>query len=127
CRPVQSERLAACREELCQWLGLRCRPLLLASAEVRCPLLLGVCRPAVVLPDFLAKGGDIAGLRLILAHELAHCRRRDLLWAWLPAVAEFLFFFHPLVWLARREIRLAQEVACDALAVGSTSASPAVY
>ena len=52
-----------------------------------------------------------------MAHELAHLKRRDLCWSWLAVVGRILFFFHPLVWLAKREIRLAQEMAADDLAV----------
>jgi hypothetical protein len=33
---------------------------------------------------------------MALAHELAHLRRGDLWLGWLPAIAQRLFFFHPL-------------------------------
>ena len=51
------------------------------------------------------------------AHELAHVRRRDLLWSGLAGLVRVLFFFHPLVWLAHREALVAREAACDALAL----------
>ena len=34
---------------------------------------------------------------MALAHELMHVRRRDVLLGCLPALAERLYFFHPLV------------------------------
>ncbi len=63
----------------------------------------------------------------MLAHELAHIRRHDLAWGWLAALAECLFFFHPLVRLGNREWELAQEIACDELVVHITDASQADY
>src|SRR5258708_38616199 len=60
---------------------------------------------------------------MILAHELAHLRRGDLLWSWLPQAAHMLFYFHPMVWLAHRELYVAQEMACDELALQASDAS----
>ena len=47
---------------------------------------------------------DAASLRMMLAHELAHFRRHDTRWALLPVVTRLLFWFHPLVLLAEREM-----------------------
>lgn len=48
-----------------------------------------------------------------LAHELAHVRHRDGLSRWLAELAAALHWPSPLVWLMRRELRLAQEQRCD--------------
>ena len=56
-------------------------------------------------------------IRLVLAHELAHVKRRDLTWNALGAVVHVLLFFHPLVWLASRRSRQEQELACDELVI----------
>jgi beta-lactamase regulating signal transducer with metallopeptidase domain len=116
-----------CCRDLCRRLGLRRRPDLIATREVGSPLLIGVARPAILVPEPLLAESSPEQLRLILAHELAHLRRLDLAWNWLPTLLEGLFFFHPLVWLARREWRLAQESACDELALEATGASAADY
>src|SRR5207247_5750717 len=42
-------------------------------------------------------------------------------------VAETVFFFHPIVWLAHREFGLAQEIACDELAVLCTGSRLSAY
>jgi hypothetical protein len=68
-----------------------------------------------------------ASLRVLMAHELEHVRRRDLLWNWLAAAAHLLFYFHPLVWLANREWQIAQESACDERALLLTQASISEY
>jgi outer membrane lipoprotein-sorting protein len=79
----------------------------------------------VICPPWMLTEPD--RLRMVLAHEVAHVRRKDLLWMWLPALAGTLFFFHPLVWLARREATLDLESACDAEAVLTTEARPDRY
>ena len=74
------------------------------------PLLLGVARPAVVLPAGDLSPGD---LRCILAHELVHLKRKDLLYKWLVQLALCVHWFNPLVWLMARETDRLCELACD--------------
>lgn len=113
-------------DALARAMGVRRPPALRASDLATGPLLVGLIRPAIVLPVRLI-GGDAARLRLMLAHELAHYRRHDLQWGLLPMVVRVLLWFHPVVWLAEREWWLARETACDALAVRATGASAAEY
>jgi flagellar motor protein MotB len=81
----------------------------------------------VLMPDELLRRCAPCELRLMLAHELAHLRRRDLWWNGLPLLCEVLFFFHPLVWLARREWRFSQELAADESVLLTLESSPATY
>src|SRR5205823_3664741 len=122
CVPVEDEGLARSVAELCARFRLRQLPEL-AAGPVDSPALVGVRRPTILLPTDLCPTATVGELRLVIAHELAHLKRRDLLWGWLPVLAHSLFFFHPLVWLARTEIRLAQEMAADEMAVCGTDAS----
>lgn len=49
----------------------------------------------------------------MLLHELQHYRRKD---AWinhLANIARILYWFHPAVRYWLKELRLAQEIACD--------------
>jgi len=119
--------LAADFESLQRRLGVR-RPiaLLVTDASDR-PHVFGVKRPAIVLPAALLAESDRPGLSAVLAHEIAHVRRKDLLWNWLPAIVHILFFFCPFVWLANREWQLAQELACDDMAVLNTRIDVADY
>src|SRR5262249_14133074 len=102
-------------------------PSVRTATRVPGPLVLGVFRPVIILPATLLERGDKSDLELVLAHELAHCKRWDLAWDWLPTLMRGLFFFHPLVWLACRETRLASEIACDQLAMHDTSRPAAAY
>jgi beta-lactamase regulating signal transducer with metallopeptidase domain/regulation of enolase protein 1 (concanavalin A-like superfamily) len=113
--PVSDLTIEACRREA-KRLGVRRLPRLLLSLQVDSPLLAGIWRPAIVLPARL-EAFDAHELRLMLAHELAHHRRRDLAWNWLPTIARVIFFFHPLVWLLVRRWSESQEAACDELLI----------
>src|SRR5262249_5037859 len=53
----------------------------------------------------------------LLVHELAHLRRRDHWVRLLEVVTGALYWWHPAVWWARRELREAEEQCCDAWVV----------
>ncbi|MCC9603127.1 M56 family metallopeptidase [Stieleria sp. JC731] len=59
---------------------------------------------------------------LVLAHEIAHLRRRDDQTRWVVALTCILFWWNPIVWLACRELRQLEEHASDA-AVAMQNAS----
>jgi bla regulator protein BlaR1 len=66
--------------------------------------------PASLLPSLAAAERD-----LLLAHELAHVRRRDHWLRPLELVVVALWWWFPVAWWARRRFRAAEEKACDAL------------
>ncbi len=96
-------------------------------ARVDGPLLVGIWRPTIVLPEHAEELFDESELRLMLGHELTHLKRRDLLWNWLPTVVAWLLFFHPLVWLLKRGWFESQEAACDELLIQKQVTQPAEY
>ncbi len=115
-----------CREEA-QALHVACLPQLLLGDGSASPHLMGIWRPAIYLPADWQEVYTEAELRIILGHELAHLKRRDLLWNWLPTIVGWLFFFHPLVWLMKRCWEESQEAACDELLVVRQNVSPSQY
>lgn len=123
--PVTDPEITGMLAELADRLRLKRLPVLLVG-EVALPQLIGAWSPAIILPPALLVHNR-EGLRLILAHELAHVKQHDLLWNWLPMVGRMVFFFYPLVWLAERELRLAQEISADALAIAAARTSDATY
>src|SRR3546814_8140732 len=64
---------------------------------------------------------------MAMAHELVHLRRGDLWLGWVPATAQWLFCFHPLVRWAMREYALNRESACDAQVMQHDQAAPQDY
>jgi TonB family protein len=84
----------------------------LESASAPMPLTWGILRPVVVLPA-RASMWPADRLETVLLHELMHVARRDLLAQTIAQVACSLYWFHPLAWVALRQLRKERERACD--------------
>ena len=106
--------------ELARRLAIRKPVALLESLRIEVPSAIGILRPVVLLPAGLATGMTPDQLDALLAHELAHVRRRDFLVNLLQVAAETLLFYHPAVWWVSHRIRIERENACDDLAVEVT-------
>ena len=86
-------------------------PRICVSSSRRAPLTFGVFRPTVLLPEDLPVGD--AQFQLVLAHELAHIRRKDCLRKLLLTVCLCLYWWNPLVWLMVWLANRDMELACD--------------
>ena len=86
-------------------------PRICVSNSRRAPLTYGVFRPTILLPEDLPVGD--AQFQLILAHELAHIRRKDCLRKLLLTVCLCLYWWNPLVWLMVWLANRDMELACD--------------
>lgn len=100
--------------EVSDRLGLERLPGLYRSDRLPMPYACGILRPAIVLPSS-ALGWDDRLRRAVLCHELAHLRRADLVVNGLARIAGALYWFHPLLWIAVRRLRIESERACDDL------------
>lgn len=90
------------------------------TSEVDTPVAFGVWRPVVLLPESLADGPN-STLKFCLLHEWAHFQRGDLLrWQWANAL-QFVFWFHPLYWSLRKELRVNQDFIADHYAAGKNN------
>jgi len=119
--------LSAQYRELTARLGLRRAPPLRLSDQLDSPQLAGVLSPCLLMPAHLLAGMSPAAIEMALHHELVHWQRRDLWWGWVPALAQHLFFFHPLAHVAAREYGLAREAACDAAVLTDDRHAPQDY
>jgi beta-lactamase regulating signal transducer with metallopeptidase domain len=120
-------RLLAVMEQVAAQLGLSQPPDLVLTDGEGSPFVCGLFRPVLVLPRGLLAELDADHLRMVLLHELAHLKRRDLWWGWLPALVRIVYFFHPVAhWVCFR-IRLERELACDQLAMALSGRSAADY
>jgi len=68
----------------------------------------------IVLPIALQHRLSEDEMDTVLMHELAHIRRRDHLIRWFELIITVLYWWNPVVWWARRELRKAEEECCDA-------------
>ena len=91
------------------------------SSDVSGPVMLGVFRPVVLLPESFLSLDEEAQCG-IAAHELLHGRRKDWLVTVLEEITGALLWFNPAVWWLLSQTRLAREQLVDAEAVRLTSA-----
>jgi TonB family protein len=97
-----------------------------ASGMVTAPTVVGWLKPVILFPVSSLMSLAPEQLEAMLAHELAHIRRRDYLVNALQVAMETLLFYHPAVWWVSRQIRREREHCCDDVAVAVTG-SPLKY
>jgi TonB family protein len=116
---IYAEALA---DGLRRTLGIGRNVRVLESPAAAVPMTWGTLRPVVLLPEE-ARRWPAARLHAVMMHELVHVRRCDLLAQVAAQAACCLYWFHPLVWLAARQLRKEREGACDdAVLSGGVSA-----
>jgi len=123
--PLRDDTLQALCAQQAHALGLRGCPQLRMSSAIASPQVAGLYRPTVLLPASQLLTTEESAMAL--AHELAHLRRGDLWLVWVPAIAQRLFFFYPLVAWAMREYALNREAACDAQVLQQYRGAPQTY
>jgi uncharacterized protein (TIGR03435 family) len=90
------------------------------------PGIVGIFRPALLLPASVAGRLDDAQLDAIILHELWHVRRRDNLAAAVHMLVQAVFWFHPFVWWIGARLIHERERACDEQVVAQGS-EPQTY
>jgi beta-lactamase regulating signal transducer with metallopeptidase domain len=83
-----------------------------ASSELDSPAVTGLFRPTIVVPRD-ALEWPVERCRLVVVHELAHVRRRDVLAQAIADVACAIHWCNPLVWICARRLRVEREIAAD--------------
>ncbi|HHZ56806.1 M56 family metallopeptidase [Xanthomonas vasicola] len=116
-QPCTDQALVQALQMAAEAHGLSRTPSLRLSSQIDSPQLIGPWQPVLLLPAARLPHMADDDLDMALTHELIHLCRGDLWWGLLPALAQHLFFFHPLVHLAAREYAIAREAACDAAVV----------
>ncbi len=97
-----------------------------ASSEIVSPITWGCMRPVIMLPNSLLSEQERANLRYSLAHEWAHVAAFDSVTWTLLNWLQFALYYHPLVWLLRRQVLLTMDQLADATAA-QLADSPADY
>jgi beta-lactamase regulating signal transducer with metallopeptidase domain len=100
--------------QLAERLGLSIFPSVAFVSAPITPLLWALTRPRLLIPSQLWKRLNEEQRDTLLVHELAHLRRGDHWVRRLEMVVLALYWWHPVVWWAQRQLREAEEQCCDA-------------
>jgi beta-lactamase regulating signal transducer with metallopeptidase domain len=125
-RPVDGET-AATVAALAQKLGLRAIPPVYFVDGIAQPFVWGWLRGSIYLPRSFIGSGTHQQRQAILTHEMAHVARWDAAANLVQILVQAVFFFHPLVWLANRQIRCEREKCCDEMVIAGLGTDPRQY
>lgn len=92
-----------------------CKLRVYCAPQIATPCLFGLFRPAIYLTEDVLS--DPQALNHVLAHESAHHRHGDHLWAIVRGVCLCVHWYNPLVWVAATVSRNDGELACDEAAI----------
>ncbi len=113
--------------ETAQELGVRRLPKLLISLEKTGPYSFGVLRPTIVLPAICTGQLTTQAVRIVMAHELVHHRRGDLIVNAVQLAIAMVWWFHPVVWILNKSIRRIREDCCDDTLLAAQITHPSDY
>lgn len=117
--PVTERWILASLARQANNLKLRALPVVARCEQVSIPIVVGILRPAILLPGSLVSGLSPTQLEAVIAHELAHIRRYDPLVNLFQRFVEAVAFFHPATWYVSRRIDVHREHAADDLVLSA--------
>ena len=80
------------------------------NSSICSPVLIGIIRPTLLLPET-----DISAKQLhnILAHEITHLKRNDILYKWFANIVKCVHWFNPAIYFITKQINVDCEISCD--------------
>lgn len=106
--------------QLAKRLNIKKHVLLLESAIIKVPAVVGFLKPTILVPLGLLNNLSQQEVESILMHELAHIRRKDYLFNLLQSFIDIIFFFNPAILWISSLIRAERENCCDDIAINET-------
>lgn len=97
------------------------------SRDVSVPMVIGILRPCILLPEGLKDRLSASQLKLVLLHELAHVHRGDVRWVLVQRLIEAVYFYNPVVLWISRQIARERECSCDDRALRLAKGSNVEY
>ena len=116
--PLQNPQLCRLYEKCLHELNIQKEIPIYSTAFLKSPMIVGFWKPRIYFPIHLISDHNTVildnGIRYMLLHELQHYKHKDSLIGYLMNLASIVYWFHPLVWFALKEMRNERELACDA-------------
>lgn len=90
------------------------------NRNVSTPMLVGILKPRIIIPNIEYSEEE---LTYIYCHEISHHRHHDILIKWIVMVVFSIHWFNPLMFIIKKELNRACELACDEDVIKSLSKS----
>jgi beta-lactamase regulating signal transducer with metallopeptidase domain len=107
--------------------GARHLPRIWVQEGVGQPFVWGLLRGDIYVPTAFLTIENTEHRRDVLAHELSHVMRWDAAVNALQVIDQGLFWLHPFVWWANRQIRREREKCCDEMVLARLHTTPKDY
>lgn len=117
--PVADRCLIEELEKSIALIGLKQKPVFLESATVQSPLTCGWIRPYLLIPTGMQDSFSEVEIRHMLLHELQHQKLHHSRLNLVSILFLIVYWFHPLIWFARKKMIVDRELACDAAVIES--------
>ncbi|MDB2438433.1 M56 family metallopeptidase [Hellea sp.] len=121
-----NDRVAGLAQKASDIIGLRKLPKIKTAPKDIGPIVSGIFRPLIILPQNFEKIYTQDEQLYALCHEMAHIKRYDLVAALGLLIFRAVNWYNPLVHYAARRFCLDQEAACDAFLLTRFKASDKV-
>ncbi len=86
--------------------------------DLKAPITYGVLNPKIIIQDRILE--DEIMLRYVLAHEMTHIKKFDVVWNHLKNILVCIYWYNPFVWLMSNYITEDLEALCDKLVIERT-------
>lgn len=116
---LENQEVAILFEQCKQHLNISKKVILGVSPLINSPLTFGLIKTYVVLPADFSEWLSKKDMKHIFLHELNHYKYKDIVVNYLTVTYQIIYWFHPLVWIAFKEMRLDREIACDSRVLNS--------
>lgn len=84
------------------------------SDKISSPLMIGFFRPTLLLPETRMTPEQ---LNNVLAHEMTHLKRKDILYKWFVCLVKCVHWFNPIIYFIGRQVNIECEISCDSAVV----------
>lgn len=80
------------------------------SDTICSPLMIGIISPTLLLPKTNITPEQ---LHNVLAHEMTHLKRNDILYKWFVSIVKCVHWFNPAIYFISKQINIDCEISCD--------------
>lgn len=111
--PMQNKNIRCLYDRCKKELGIKKDIPIYSSAYLTSPIATGFTKPVIIVPIHMLLDFTEKEIRHIFLHELTHLKHNDLIINRFMALAQIVYWYHPAVWIALKEMRQEREITCD--------------